>query len=65
MMAARVCACGGCQPSLEGRRANAVYFDGACRVRAHRARKTATASDRWAAPVVTLARAPRMLREAA
>jgi len=37
-MSGRVCGCG-CRRSLEGRRANAVYFDGACRVRACRERK--------------------------
>ena len=35
----RVCLCG-CQRSLEGRRANTRYFDGACRVRALRARRS-------------------------
>jgi hypothetical protein len=42
---ARTCACG-CGRSLDGRRASALYFNGACRVRASRGRD------------VTLARPP-------
>jgi 5-methylcytosine-specific restriction endonuclease McrA len=38
-VSARVCACG-CGRSLDGRRANALYVDGACRVRCHRAGRT-------------------------
>ena len=51
------CSCG-CGASLEGRRAGTRYFTGACRVRAHRARRVAS---RPLPPVtrrVTLARAP-------
>ena len=50
--AVRVCACG-CGASLEGRRANARYFDGACRVRAHRAQKAALGQETYGAAVVT------------
>jgi hypothetical protein len=51
--------------SLESRRANAFYFDGACRVRAHRSRRAATRPGTWAEADVTVARAPVVLREAA
>jgi hypothetical protein len=61
---ARVCACG-CGRSLEGRRANAVYFDGACRVRAHRARRKVVRPDGWTQADVTVTGAPNGLREAA
>jgi hypothetical protein len=40
--APRLCACG-CGASLEGRRSNARYHDGACRLRAMRARKLESA----------------------
>jgi hypothetical protein len=40
-MSDRLCECG-CLRSLEGRRANTRHFDGACRVRALRARRAAT-----------------------
>jgi hypothetical protein len=49
----RVCACG-CSRSLEGRRANAIYFDGACRVRAHRVRRAANPPQGWETAVVTV-----------
>jgi hypothetical protein len=61
MSAARVCACG-CGGSLEGRRANAVYFDGRCRVRAHRARKAHTLPRTWGSTDVTVTEAPARLR---
>jgi len=54
---ARLCACG-CLRSLEGRRANARYFDGACRVRALRARRAATRPQTWAEVDVTVTAAP-------
>jgi hypothetical protein len=57
MSAARVCACG-CGSSLEGRRENAHYFDGACRVRAHRARKGQGQPEPCTGAVVTLTRSP-------
>jgi hypothetical protein len=57
----RRCACG-CLRSLDGRRATAVYFDVACRVRAHRARRATRRSN---PAYVTVAEAPRRLREAA
>jgi prepilin-type processing-associated H-X9-DG protein len=53
MSVVRVCACG-CRKSLDGRRANALYFDGACRVRAHRARGALTRTQPRGATVVTL-----------
>jgi hypothetical protein len=55
--AARICACG-CRASLDGRRANALYFDGACRVRAHRARRAATRPQGWGTRDVTVEARP-------
>lgn len=49
----RVCACG-CGGSLDGRRASARYFDGACRVRAHRARRTSPRPETRAGADVTV-----------
>ena len=60
----RSCRCG-CQRSLDGRRANARYFDDACRTKALRARKASTPTR---TPRIRMSRAhglPRTLREAA
>jgi hypothetical protein len=58
MSALGFCACG-CGASLEGRRANAVYFDDACRVRAHRARRRLVRPAEWATADVTVREAPK------
>jgi hypothetical protein len=52
-MITRACACG-CGGSLDGRRAGALYVDGRCRVRAHRAQRASTRPGVWAAPDVTV-----------
>jgi hypothetical protein len=56
-MATRICACG-CGASLDGRRANAFYADGRCRVRAHRARKAVIRTAVSADTDVTVREAP-------
>ena len=61
----RVCACGVCGRSLEGRRAGTLYFDGACRVRAFRALQRQGQQNPSTDPVVTLRAATDTLRTAA
>jgi hypothetical protein len=53
----RPCVCG-CGRSLKGRRANAKHFEGACRVKALRAREASTRSRPWGKAHVTVAEAP-------
>jgi hypothetical protein len=59
-MSRRICACG-CQRSLNDRRANAIYFNGACRVRAFRALQASTEPEPRTEPVVTLVSPPTVL----
>jgi hypothetical protein len=60
----RICVCG-CGRTLRGRRANAKHFDGACRVRALRARGASTRSQSSPNGDVTVPGPPTALREAA
>lgn len=52
----RLCECG-CGRTLEDRRVGARYFDGACRVRAHRARQAVIRAPGYGRAAVTLRRA--------
>jgi hypothetical protein len=60
----RVCGCG-CGQDLAGRRANARFFDVACRVRAHREKKRVVLLPSRGSSDVTVSAAPTTLRRAA